>query len=67
MAEKYEEKYVRPKEIYQRIRCMRCKYKIPLDAGQKEATCPSCGIGWVISWVTPEIPMVLRRIVAKTS
>ncbi len=67
MAEKFEEKYARSKEIYQRIRCMRCTFRIGLEQGQKEATCPECGLSWVITWVTPEIPMVLRRVMPKES
>ncbi|MFC1993929.1 hypothetical protein ACFLVI_01555 [Chloroflexota bacterium] len=67
MIEEYNEKYARPKEIYQRIRCMRCKHKIPLEQGQREVVCPSCGLGWVIAWVTEEIPMVLRRIIPNDS
>lgn len=62
MAEAEKIQYARPKEIYQRIRCMRCTHRIELEKDQKEAWCPSCGLGWVITWVTPDIPMVLRRI-----
>lgn len=62
MADSQEIKYARPKEIYQRIRCMRCTHRIDLEKDQKEAYCPACGLGWVITWVTPDIPMVLRRI-----
>lgn len=57
-----EEKYVRPKEIYQRVRCMKCNQRINLELNQREAYCPNCGEGWIITWVTPDMPMVLRRI-----
>lgn len=58
-----KEGYARPKEIYQRIRCMQCTTRINLEPGQRIAPCPQCGLKWVIAWVTPDIPMVLRRVV----
>jgi Zn finger protein HypA/HybF involved in hydrogenase expression len=57
-----EEKYLRPKEIYQRVRCMNCQTRINVELGQKEVYCPQCGTGWKVYWVTPDLPMVLRRI-----
>ena len=66
MEEQIMSKSPHGKEIYKRIRCMRCTHRIELEQGQKEAWCPHCGLGWVITWVTPDIPMVLRRIMVES-
>jgi hypothetical protein len=57
-----EEQYLRSKGIYQRVRCMACNNRMGVKAGQREVTCPACNQGWVVMWVTPDLPMVLRRI-----
>ena len=58
------EEYVRSKEIYQRVRCMKCGEKLPVEQEQKEVSCPKCRMEWVISWINPDIPMVLRPVIA---
>jgi len=57
-----DEKYFRSKQVYQRDRCMKCNTRINVELGQKEVRCPNCQVGWVVFWVTPDLPMVLRRI-----
>jgi NAD-dependent SIR2 family protein deacetylase len=58
------QEYVRTKDIYQRVRCMKCGEKLPLEKEQMEVHCPGCGMDWVISWINPDIPMVLRPSIA---
>ena len=57
-----EEKYLRSKQIYQRVRCMNCQTRIDVEQGQERSYCPQCGEGWIVWWVTLDMPMVLRRI-----
>jgi ribosomal protein S27E len=58
------QEYARSKEVYQRVRCMLCGEKLPLDQGQKEVHCSKCGADWVISWINPDLPMVLRHVIS---
>ncbi len=58
------QEYAREKQIYQRVRCMICGEKLPLDQSQEEVHCPKCGADWVISWINPDIPMVLRPVIS---
>jgi DNA-directed RNA polymerase subunit RPC12/RpoP len=57
-----DDKYLKSKVIYQRVRCMGCNNRIEIERGQREMLCPQCKESWIVYWVTPDMPMVLRRL-----
>jgi Zn finger protein HypA/HybF involved in hydrogenase expression len=56
------EKYIRPREIYQRVRCLKCQTRINVELEQRQVCCPKCNEEWKIMWVTPDLPIISRRV-----
>jgi ribosomal protein S27E len=53
------------KEGYE-MRCLKClKGRITVPWGQLEITCPYCGQGWRITWVTPKVAKIRGKILTK--
>ncbi|GBC72573.1 hypothetical protein HRbin03_00404 [archaeon HR03] len=41
-----------------RVRCLNCGGRIDVPAGASEVLCPSCGTGFLVSWVSPSQPKI---------
>ena len=42
------------------VRCKNCVERFKVEPGKTEATCPHCGVEWIISWPQPDVPYIRR-------
>ena len=42
------------------VRCLNCSTRIQVEKDTQEATCPSCGTTFIITWISPNQPKIKR-------